>query len=349
MISGHTIDGTLASWAEIRDLRDWDTLLIGNGLSMNVWPGFSYTSLHEQALIERDSGRLSEDDANLFEVIGQTTNFERVLAELGAAIRVAKAFGKDATAFDEHYQRIQNALAVAVRSAHVEARAVPARTLSEIRSTLLAHGHVFTTSYDLLTYWSMGYGNTFAGFCDYFWSNGRNEFDISKASAREGLTPVLFLHGALHLVVQDDGRTRKLRRGEAMLLEQVARPPRDDPHARPLLVTEGSSQDKLAVIEANEYLRFALEALRRRSDPLVVFGHSLSEQDRHLVDAVNLHPERPVAVSIFPESRARVRARQGEIRAVLDTHELYFYDSTTHPLGGRQLQARRAPAERAVA
>lgn len=345
MTTGHNIDGRLAAWPEVREAREWTTLVVGNGLSVNVWPGFSYTSLHEQAMAERDSGGLSHEDAKLFATLGNTTNFERVLADLAAAIRVARACGKDSTTFAERYRSVQRALAIAVRSAHVERAAVPAHTLREIRSALLEYGHVFTTSYDLLVYWAMGFGETFAGFCDCFWSNGRNEFDISNATMWKGLTPVFFMHGALHLIVHGDGRTRKLTRGDAMILEQVGHPVPGDPRARPLLVTEGSSQDKLVAIEANDYLRFALETLRRRTDPLVVFGHSLSEQDRHLIDAVNLHPQRPVAVSIVPDAPARVRARQGEIRAVLESHELYFFDSTTHPLGGRHLQAGRGRTE----
>lgn len=343
MSPGHAIDGSLASWNDVRGGQRWGTLLLGNGLSINVWSGFSYSSLHERAVAERRSGGLSEDDARLFDVLSGTTNFERVLAELRAAIQVARACGNDSGGYEDRYRSIQRALAVAVRSAHIPRGAIPPRTLTEIRAELRGYDQVFTTSYDLLAYWAMGHGQSFAGFCDCLWSNGRNEFDLSRTAISGATTPVFFLHGALHLVVGGNGRTRKLTDRAGRLLEQVGHSIPGDPTARPLLVTEGSSQDKLLAIEANDYLRFTLETLRRSDRPVVVFGHSLSGQDQHLVDALNLHPQRPVAVSILPDRPERVRARQAEIRAVLATRELYFFDSTTHPLGAEHLRARVSP------
>jgi hypothetical protein len=90
----------------------------------------------------------------------------------------------------------------------------------------------------------MGYGETFQGFCDCFWSNGRNEFDIKQSTIFLGSTPVFFMHGALHLVVEGDGTTRKLTRNAKTLLEQFGQPIEGDPDARPLLVSEGVSQDR---------------------------------------------------------------------------------------------------------
>lgn len=334
LTGGHSLDGTLARWQDVAQLGPWTTLLAGNGLSVNLWPGFAYRSLFERAKL----GCLSPTDERLFAALGATTNFELVLAELKSAIAVASACNSDPAPLEHRYRRIQDALGATIGATHIARAAVPDRALRQVRAALRAFSHVFTTNYDLIAYWAMGSCETFAGFCDYFWSNGRNEFDPTKLAVRPAVTPVLFLHGALHLIVQGNGVTRKLRRADAMLLAQFGQAIPDDPHARPLLVTEGSSRDKLLAIEANDYLRFALCALRRRRDPLVVFGHSLSAQDHHLVDALNAHPQRPIAVSVTPGQRTRLRARQARIRAVLETERLYFFDSTTHPLGAPQLR-----------
>lgn len=275
MTAGHPIDGTLRPWAEVRQAAPWRALLLGNGLSVNVWPGFAYESLYKSARSGAGPGALADDDVRLFRAL-DTTNFERVLADVKAAIRVSRASGQDPRPFEQRYRRIQGELGKTIRAAHAERSLLPNRTLRQIRGSLLGFRWVFTTSYDLLVYWAMGHGETFDGFCDCFWSNGRNEFDAQNAAIWDGVTPVLFLHGALHLIVGGNGMTRKLTRDDRMLLAQFGHPIPGDPDARPLLVTEGSSQDKRRVIGANEYLRFALDRLSAQPHPLVIFGHSLS-------------------------------------------------------------------------
>ncbi|MEN3281511.1 MAG: hypothetical protein V7607_2651 [Solirubrobacteraceae bacterium] len=336
---GQQIDGTLASWADIESVCRWQTLLLGNGLSINLWPEFRYGSLYDKA--KAGSGSFAKTDERLFAALDDTTNFELVLAHLKAAIRIARACGENVREFERRYRSIQASLGSAVRAAHVSRANVPDSTLAEIRAALLSFELVFTTSYDLITYWAMGHRESFEGFCDYFWSNGRNEFDRGNATIWNDVTPVFFLHGALHLIVDGSGTTRKRTRNVHMLLEQFGRQIPGDPDARPLLVTEGSFQDKLVAIEDNEYLRFGLQTLRANGQPLVVFGHSLSAQDRHLIDAINEFPDRPVAVSIVPDRRSRVRSEQAHARAVLETARLYFYDSTTHRLGAKRLRAPR--------
>ena len=44
-MEGHPADGVLHAWHEIAD-KGWDTLLFGNGLSINISPEFSYKSLY---------------------------------------------------------------------------------------------------------------------------------------------------------------------------------------------------------------------------------------------------------------------------------------------------------------
>ena len=77
--------------------------------------------------------------------------------------------------------------------------------------------------------------------------------------------------------------------------------------------TEGTARDKLRAIEGNACLAHALRTLRGVDLPMVVFGSSLSEQDDHLVDALNEHPARPIAMSLLPAPRRELAARQAEI------------------------------------
>ena len=64
-------DGTLFDWRDIATSHKWDTLLLGNGMSINIWEPFGYSKLYDRARL----GDLSAQDRKLF---SSTPNFERV-------------------------------------------------------------------------------------------------------------------------------------------------------------------------------------------------------------------------------------------------------------------------------
>jgi Domain of unknown function (DUF4917) len=333
-LSNHPIDGSLCTWQEVvAGHEDWSALLLGNGLSRHVWGDFGYASLFDEAQQGDSPGSLTAEDLRLFSALS-TKNFERVLADLATTIRVAEALGVDSRLFVERYQSIQRALGMAVRSVHVNRAGIRDETLEGIGHVLQAQEYVFTTSYDLIVYWAMG-AVDYRGLCDCFWGSDRS-FDPSDADVNSDSTPVYFLHGALHLVVMGSGVTRKLvQTGLQRLLDQFGSPLDGDKQARPLLITEGSSQHKLQAIEGNDYLAHARDQLGDCDLPLVVFGSDLGEQDQHLVEAVNRNPDRPVAVSIRVTGKGQreIRVKKAELRATLDANPLVFFDASTHPLG----------------
>jgi len=328
---GSEPDGTLADWRDIATEHDWDTLLLGNGMSINIWEPFRYRKLYDYA----KAGPLSPEDRKLF---GSTPNFERVLGDLLTAIRVNEAIELDASPLVERYQNIQLALVEAVRAVHLNRERVPLTTRETIRNVMKEFEWVFTTSYDLLAYWAMACRG-FDPFMDHFRFGGRCEFDPERALARGDRIPVYFLHGALHLVTGKGGATWKLTQGTGSLdnlLGQFGKPIKGDASARPLVVTEGSADDKLEVIEDNVYLSHALDRLYERDLPIVVFGSNLGEQDSHLAEALSQHPDRPVAISMLPASKKELRMQQNDLFGRLES-ELLFFDATTHPLGNPSL------------
>jgi Domain of unknown function (DUF4917) len=335
-MTSSSIDGSLASWDEISDAAEWQGLLLGNGLSINVWPRFGYGSLFDHA----QDGSLTATDRVLFQ---SRSNFELVLADLNVAIRTCDLVGVDTAPLYERYRSIQLALGHAIREVHLTRSQVPSSTLKAIRDVLERFEWVFTTSYDLIVYWAMGYPTSYKPFVDCLRWGNRCEFDPERADVLVGEIPIYFLHGALHLMVGGTGTTWKLRRNAMQtLLDQFGEPIAGDPQARPLLVTEGSSQEKLRAIEGNAYLSHALARLRDCELPMVVFGSRLGDSDRHLTDALNEHPERPIAVSMQPGPKRELAARQADIYGRLEAENLRFFDARTHPLGSADLAA---PAE----
>jgi len=337
--------GTLDDWSDLAELG-WDSLLLGNGFSINISPRFEYESLFAEADFK---GGLSAEDRAIFEVF-DSRNFEVALAKLRDAIVLAEALELDPDSYKDHFRSIQTALGQTIRKVHLSGREVPTTTLATVQRAFLSHRRVFTTSYDLLAYWAISHENGYNRFCDCFWANDRNEFDPDDCAVK-AQRPIYYLHGALHLVVGGSGTTRKLtradlRRGENQILDRFGKTDGSDPEARPLLVSEGSSRDKLRVIEGNDYLAHVYEQLKRDSGPLVIFGHSLGEQDRHLIEAIVSTPGRRVAISMLPKSKERLRAGQVRIWSMLQEQNIYFYDATSHPLGAPQLRItspRRRP------
>lgn len=317
-------------------MHEWDTLLLGNGMSINIWEPFGYRKLYDRA----KSGGLSARDRALFR---STPNFERVLADLLTAIRVNDAVGVETDPLLERYRNIQQALVKAVRGVHIKLSRVPYATRKRISDTMEQFEWVFTTSYDLLVYWAMA-TDGFEPFMDHFRYGGRCEFDPLRATVPPKKVPVYFLHGALHLVVGSSDATWKLRQTDLdTILDQFGKPIKGDAKARPLLVTEGSARDKLTAIEDNAYLSHALERLTGRELPLVVFGSSLSEHDSHLAGALSENPERPVAVSMLPAPKKELLAKQVDISGRLEASPLLFFDATTHPLGKPALAVPNKP------
>lgn len=322
-------DGRLMSWPDVEGLAEWDGLLIGNGMSINLWRPFDYRSLYEEA-------QLSRKDIACFEALG-TTNFEVVLGSLDDSIKLVRACGYKNDFLAERRKSIAEGLGRAVNSVHIPRRRIPDESLRQMRQAMRAHRWVFSTSYDLLAYYAAACED-FRGFVDYFW-NKHGSFDESTITLADSSTRtrLLFPHGAVHLVVLSDGRTCKRKNSLFGLLEKFDMPHADDSLARPLLITEGQSAQKAREIASNAYLSFAYRKLREHSAPLVVFGHRLGEQDQHLLDAINEHPERPLAIGIVDRGKRANRRRQHEIRSRLEDCETYFYDAATHPLGSSKL------------
>jgi hypothetical protein len=307
---------------------------VGNGASVAIWPEFRYSSLFEVATSDRVDNPLSRDDRELFEAF-DTTNFEQVLASLKTAAVVSEALSlDDEDVLEERYESIQRALFQAVHAVHVPWADVAETTTPHLYGALREYEYVYSTNYDLLLYWaSMEEGGT--GFLDYFWGGSKtfDIFDTEIWATRERWTRILFIHGGIHLRRIRSGGTRKLISADGSILDQFTVRWNED--ESPLLVSEGESSDKLASILSSDYLTFAHQMFSAHEGGLVIFGHSLSEQDDHLVIPMRSWRANPVAVSLRPsddedeiiQKKDRIRGRLSPMRDVV------FFDSSTHPLG----------------
>jgi hypothetical protein len=323
-------DGKLLSWEAIRS-KDWTGILLGNGASIAVWDRFSYPTLLDVASGPAIKHPLSKKDLRLFETL-DTRQFELVLFALGLARKVNGIFQLKTRPLKKAYDLIKRALIEAVHSVHIRWADTPVEVLMKIHDELRKYKFVFSTNYDLITYWAI-MAHEGAGFTDYFFSGA---FDPGNTEVwDEAVTRVLYLHGGLHLYRRQTGGTLKRRASGMNLLDVFGQPYYD---ADPLFVAEGASADKLSVITGSDYLTFAFNTFGNHSGPLVVFGHSLGQTDKHIIDVMQRWGKREIAISLLPNDRENLRRAQASLIEKLPGAQLYFFDATTHPLGSKDLK-----------
>jgi len=330
MSAKRIVDATLLNWADL-GIERADGLLIGNGASQAIWARFKYASLYEEAKSEELENPLSDADQAMFQAF-DTTNFERVLEGLSAARKVLDALDLVIPQVRERYESVRMALVEAVRMVHVEWASVPENVLKRFAGILRSYRHVYSTNYDLLLYWAIMSVNA-AGFTDFFFDG---EFDLSNTEIWDrDRTRILHLHGALHLY-RIGSRTVKRRRDYSRNLLELFGDPYGE-GAIPLFVSEGSSEEKLATITTSDYLGFAFNSFATHEGPLVVFGHSLSDYDDHILKAMSRWEGRGLAVGLLPDTEERIILQKARLMEKLSNALLTFYDATTHPLGGEEM------------
>jgi hypothetical protein len=352
----NSIDDSLIHWQQIEHQFKGGGILIGNGFSQAVWGKFGYSSLFETASSDECiQYPLSHEDRRCFDVMN-TKIFEIVLSNLANADKLNSALGCGSSVVMERYRHIRNALGEAVRAVHVPWNIVPDDVLVKIREELRSYKFVYSTNYDLLIYWSVMHENNGRNFVDFFWNKSTDKnsrlFSITNTDVWDNnKTRILYLHGALHLHRDErTGRTHKLVNREGNLL--------DIPRV-PLFVSEGSSEDKLRAISSSDYLSFAYNQFKNHQAPLVIFGHSLSEMDEHLLEAIrnmarNHKPKKwihgeplKIAISVYRgkkspeelvEQKANLQKKLCEELRDDQKPELTFFNSKTHPLGSTDIK-----------
>jgi len=334
MLSTTNLDAKLLDWKELRSKINFSGLLLGNGASRAVWEGFAYRALYDIAANKNIKQRLGQQDLELFTKFGDNRNFEQVLSALTTARLVNEALDLNTNLIVERYDSVQNALIEAVQKTHIPWAKVKGDVLQHIRNALRLYTHVYTTNYDLLVYWAIMHKKQ-RGFKDYFFNPPR--FDLANTTIRGQATLVHYIHGALHLYRTPTGGTYKRSATPDENLLDLFGSPLESLY--PLLIAEGTADDKLKSIYSSDYLSFAYSKLAHHGGPLCIFGSALSESDRHIVDAINGAQVEVAAVSLQPTRNGDIiKAKKANIFQLLPNVDLHFFDSTTHPLGDPALK-----------
>lgn len=312
-------------WAEIKN--DYNGgLLLGNGASMAIHPGFGYRSLYEAAQV---NGHLPEEVSQVFSAFG-VHDFELVLRRLWHAKVVNEALGIQGGRVEEAYTQVRNSLIATVRDIHIShADALP--HLKPIYKFMMGFKTVVSLNYDLLVYWAAMQSQADIGrwFKDCFvngqfaedWENKRQPY-----GGAAGTTLYFYPHGNLALARGPDDEEYKISSNGGDLLTAVLNE-WEAGRGVPLFVCEGTSDHKVKSIAGSEYLqRVAREVLPTIGASLVVYGWGIGDQEDHILARLKQAGCQRVAVSVYGANQEFVHRVQDKLR-MAGIGEVVFFDS----------------------
>ncbi|PPH67644.1 DUF4917 family protein [Rathayibacter rathayi] len=322
-------------------------LLLGNGFSVAYDnKRFSYQALKNRAESQKLIGKTAR---KLFKSLN-TFDFEEVIQGLQVAARALRAlkpkrYAKQAEALEAEARSLKEVLAKTLAGLHPERPTdISDATYVHVRAFLDEHSTIYTANYDLLLYWALMQDspplkrsrNANDGFRDPGYD--ANYVTLDKY---ESIPPTVFyLHGALHIYRDmKKGEIQKLtwKRTGNPLIDQIRHQLSQDRF--PLIVTEGSSESKLAQIQNTDYLSRGLRSLANISNGLLIYGLSMSPNDEHLKKAIVHSKVTRVAISIYgdPADKRNRKTIRASNRLVADRKsrnskhplEVKFYDAET--------------------
>lgn len=314
-------------------------LLLGNGFSA-AWRHdiFSYKTLLEQT----DFSALSPIIPEIFTIFN-TQDFEIIIRKLRDSSIICSKYNCEsdhAKAMAADAEALKNALIQVLTHNHPE---IPLEVSDdEYRSCadfLNKFDHIYTLNYDLLLYWTIMFGldnNLFVKDVDDGFRESEDDKNLIVWDGGHGQN-VYFLHGALH-VYDDGGDFVKFAYSKTgiPLIDQIRQALNDGMY--PHFVAEGTYQEKMKHISHSALLDKGRRSLKTIGGNLFIYGHSLADNDTHILRTIAKSKIINLFVSIYGEplsdsnklimDRAYGMARYRKRRDELNVH---FYDAaSTH-------------------
>jgi hypothetical protein len=289
----------IRNWEWIAEKYDQPNLLLGNGFSVNIAEQFNYKSLFEEFIKNAD-----EEFSELFKMFG-TTNFEIIQEYLTHSTKVNKIFDLETERIYNAIENLKNGLIKTINKVHPRFKEIDINQIDRLTKQLVDDfGDVYSLNYDMFLYHLIMHSVDLyknkqrkMAYQDYFWGNSNSEtIDFVPFQKFTHYKNVFYLHGALCYFKNNIVDYKILRKPEIELIEVIENKIREDKF--PLFVSEGTSLDKLKSIERSNYLSFCLRKLKTDRKPLLVFGTSLSSNDKHIVNAI-CQNKRELIIAIY--------------------------------------------------
>jgi hypothetical protein len=337
------------AWQKIERIKS-KYLLLGNGFSIALRPDiFSYDSLYENADFSK-----SPHIPELFSAL-ETTDFETVIHQLQGAAEILQVYEPSLSSLKARWlddaEAIKSALVSAVAKRHPERpyEIEPAK-YAACRAFMLEFNHIFTLNYDVLLYWALMQDEVddLDLMPDDGFRHPEDDPDLPYVSWQQSHSATVhYIHGALHLFDRGHEITKYTWSKTDMPIVDQIRDALDDDKF-PIFVSEGDTESKKNKIMHNAYLHKALRSfegcMRTKAAALVVFGHSLAANDKHVLRLISKGNVSILLVGIHgdPDSKANQKvisnantivSERAERRAARPL-ELVFFDSQSASVWG---------------
>jgi len=294
--------------------RDGKHLLLGNGFSQACRSDiFSYGSLLEKA----DFSNLSKTAKDSFNTL-ETTDFEVVIRTLRDSAKLVALYANDqkklVSTLNGDAKKLKNLLVDTISKHH------PANP-SKLSDSEFSHGreflrnfkNIYTLNYDLLLYWTLMHDlegeKSFQkiNFDDGFRHPDGEDESVTYVSwevENSNKQNVYYLHGALHLF-ESDTELQKFTwtRTGVKLIDQINESLERESY--PLIVAEGTSDQKMGRIMKSGYLQRGLKSLASIGGSLFVYGMSMSPNDEHILKRIEKSKISNLWIGVYGDPKAK--------------------------------------------
>lgn len=266
-------------------------LLLGNGFSRACRDDiFAYGALFDRADFRKCSPKAQQAFGTL-----NTSDFEVVMRALRDTAALLELYGGETHA-ELRARLLRDAAALREVLVHAIADSHPSQpgeiapeSYARCRAFLAQFADIYTLNYDLLLYWAVMQEELqpSVSFDDGFRTpdDGPSEYvtwEVEKTDQQN----VFYLHGALHIF--DAGHEVQkytwVNTG-IRLIDQIRGALETNRY--PLFVAEGESARKLARIKHSDFLARSYRSFAKIGGTLVVFGHSLANNDAHILQRIS--------------------------------------------------------------
>lgn len=313
-------------------------VLLGNGFSIACRSDiFLYGRLFEQANFDSASPRVRA----AFDALG-TTDFERVIKALRDFAQLVQVLIKNPGNLSQEILQeadvLREILVRTIASSHPDRPSdISEREYAHCRRFLSNFERVFTLNYDLLLYWALMHDEIEPPVkCDDGFRKPEDNYEAQYVTWEPENTynqNIYYLHGALHIFDAETELQKYtwVNTGIA-LIDQI----RDALKRNyfPLFVAEGTSDQKLQRIRHSDFLSKAYRSFIPITGALFLFGHSLAENDDHILRLIAHGKTSQLYVSLFgdptTDSNRVIIKRAREIAASRHERrplEVFFYSA----------------------
>ncbi|MBT9749845.1 DUF4917 family protein [Desulfovibrio desulfuricans] len=267
---------------------DSRNLLIGNGYSAAVNEYYNYKNLKENT----DFSEIPwvKEIFNSY----HTNNFELVLEMLGHAKTVNTCSGNRAEAQKDAEARAKlvDCFVDTLRVGHpdnlyedIGRKCITKQQYTTNGEFLKKFSNLFSLNYDLLLYWSFLENKLHQSYRDNFSERPEGQSNLWFNEGYSGNKEIWYLHGALHLRTDFLGFAYKIIYNKEVNIREKLKNDIER-SVYPILVFEGTDEEKMYKINSNRYLTIAYNMFSSLSGSLFTYGFSFGSNDMHIRNAI---------------------------------------------------------------